>query len=458
MKNSLIITIFGSTGDLTARKLLPALTKLKKDNLIPEDTTILLIGRRDYTLEQYLDAVFKIYPDNGDLPLLKPNLSYFKMNIDQCIDYVNLRNHIEEIALPDARKVYYLAVGPDLLEHISMNFNQSGLVIKHDINSSIVFEKPFGQDLASAKQINELLWQYFDEKQIYRIDHYLGKEMIQNILTVRFANKIFEDSWHNNSIKSIKYIVKETDGILNRASYYDNSGALKDMVQSHLLQMLALVSMDVPKTYQSDDLKEEKVNVLKRIRFDKDSLIMGQYEGYLNEVGVKGDSLTETFVFLKAFVDTPRFKGVPMYLLTGKKLDKKESLIIVEFEETAEQHKWHFPLKTNKLYIKIAPQDGISLALNSKVPGLNDDVESVELEYCIACNAVGNMPEAYEKLLLDITKFHKRLFTRWDEIEYSWQFVDEVKADFLNGDKKLVTYKNYDELKAIIKNKTNEVF
>ncbi|MFA7376647.1 MAG: hypothetical protein WCZ13_03985, partial [Acholeplasmataceae bacterium] len=258
--------------------------------------------------------------------------------------------------------------------------------------------------------------------------------------------------------KSIKYIVKETDGILNRGGYYDTSGALKDMVQSHLLQMLALVSMDVPKSYQSDDLKEEKVNVLKRIRYDKDSLIMGQYEGYLNEKNVNINSKTETFVFLKAFVDTPRFKGVPMYLLTGKKLDIKESVIIVEFEETAEQHKWHFPLKTNKLYIKIAPQDGISLALNSKVPGLSDDVESVELEYCIACNSVGNMPEAYEKLLLDITKYHKRLFTRWDEIEYSWQLVDEIKQDFVASSKSLVTYKNFDELKKLIKEKTNEVF
>jgi glucose-6-phosphate 1-dehydrogenase len=458
MKQKLIITIFGATGDLTARKLLPALTKLKKDRLIEEQTKIICIGRRDYDQTTYLDSVNKIYAENKDLDLIKPNIEYFNMNIDQQTDYKRLKMLIDNASFKDTRKVYYLAVGPDLLEVISKNINVSHLIEKNDINSSIVFEKPFGQDLESAKAINELLWGYFDEKQIYRIDHYLGKEMIQNILTVRFANKIFEDSWHNNSIKSIKYIVKETDGILNRGGYYDTSGALKDMVQSHLLQMLALVSMDVPKSYQSDDLKEEKVNVLKRIRYDKDSLIMGQYEGYLNEKNVNINSKTETFVFLKAFVDTPRFKGVPMYLLTGKKLDIKESVIIVEFEETAEQHKWHFPLKTNKLYIKIAPQDGISLALNSKVPGLSDDVESVELEYCIACNSVGNMPEAYEKLLLDITKYHKRLFTRWDEIEYSWQLVDEIKQDFIESNQKLVTYKNFDELKKIMLEKTNEVF
>jgi glucose-6-phosphate 1-dehydrogenase len=277
--------------------------------------------------------------------------------------------------------------------------------------------------------------------------------MIQNILTVRFANKIFEGTWNNNAIKSVKIFAKETDTILSRAGYYDTSGALKDMVQSHLLQMLALIAMEVPLSYQSEDLKNEKIKVLEKTRYERKSLVIGQYSGYLNEPNVKENSQTETFVFLKAFVDTPRFKGVPFYLLSGKALEVKESVIIIEFEETPEQHKWELPLKTNKLYIKIAPLDGISLTLNSKVPGLRNEVEQVDLEYCVACNAVGNMSEAYEKLILDMTKSHKSLFTRWDEIELSWQIIDQIKQDIKEKQIPLTIYNNANELYDIIKKK-----
>jgi glucose-6-phosphate 1-dehydrogenase len=298
-----------------------------------------------------------------------------------------------------------------------------------------------------------MLWNYFDEKQIYRIDHYLGKEMIQNIMMVRFANRIFEEIWHNRSIKNVKIIVKETDGILGREGYYDTSGALKDMVQSHLLQMLSLISMEVPMSYFSDDVKDEKVKVLHHLSFDPHQLIFAQYEGYLDEKNIPSDSTTETFVFVKALVNTPRFKGVPFYLMTGKKLDVKESLIIIEFEETNEQRKWNLPLSTNKLLIKIDPLDGVGLVLNSKVTGLRDNVEEVELEYCANCGAVGNMAEAYEKLLLDITNQHKSLFTRWDEIELSWHFIDQIKKH----QEKPVIYKDYEELKKLIFDMTNEV-
>jgi glucose-6-phosphate 1-dehydrogenase len=276
--------------------------------------------------------------------------------------------------------------------------------------------------------------------------------MIQNIMMVRFANRIFEDSWHNRTIKNVKIIAKETDGILGRAGYYDQSGALKDMVQSHLLQMLSLIAMEVPLTYHSEDVKNEKVKVLEHLKFDKDSLIFGQYEGYHQEKNIPEDSQTETFVFLKAYVQTPRFKGVPFYLMSGKKLDQKESLIIIEFEETSEQRKWNLPLSTNKLYIKIAPLDGVGLILNSKVPGLRDDVEEVELEYCVACKAVGNLSEAYEKLLKDITEHHKTLFTRWDEIELSWKFIDAIKKH----QKEPIIYKNYEDLKPLILELTGE--
>ncbi|HPG42397.1 MAG TPA: glucose-6-phosphate dehydrogenase [Acholeplasmataceae bacterium] len=450
--NDLIIVIFGATGDLTSRKLLPAISRLYVEKQIPEKTKVIALGRRSYTNEEYLNVMNEAVKLSLDLKTLENLVSYFQIEITKREEYPSLVETLRGMKHENTRELYYLAIGPELFPVVAENINLSHLVTQGNMQQSIIFEKPFGHDLTSAKMTNEMLWQYFDEKQIYRIDHYLGKEMIQNIMMVRFANRIFEDSWHNRTIKNVKIIAKETDGILGRAGYYDQSGALKDMVQSHLLQMLSLIAMEVPLTYHSEDVKNEKVKVLEHLKFDKDSLIFGQYEGYHQEKNIPEDSQTETFVFLKAYVQTPRFKGVPFYLMSGKKLDQKESLIIIEFEETSEQRKWNLPLSTNKLYIKIAPLDGVGLILNSKVPGLRDDVEEVELEYCVACKAVGNLSEAYEKLLKDITEHHKTLFTRWDEIELSWKFIDAIKKH----QKEPIIYKNYEDLKPLILELTGE--
>ncbi|MBU1142476.1 MAG: glucose-6-phosphate dehydrogenase [Firmicutes bacterium] len=448
----LIITIFGATGDLTSRKLLPALAKLYKRKKITDQMMIVALGRRDYDTNSYLEYMKETSSAKLDVKTLEKIVEYHQIEITNLSDYKELVEKIKCHKHENTRELFYLAIGPELFPIVSKNINESKLVTIGNINQSIIFEKPFGHDLESAKNISEMLWNYFDEKQIYRIDHYLGKEMIQNIMMVRFANRIFEEIWHNRSIKSVKIIAKETDGILGRAGYYDTSGALKDMVQSHLLQMLSMIAMEVPLSYHSDDVKDEKIKVLKHLSFDRDSLIFAQYDGYLEEKNISKDSKTETFVFLKAFVNTPRFKGVPFYLMTGKKLDQKESIIIIEFEETSEQRKWNLPLSTNKLYIKIAPLDGVGLVLNSKVPGLRDDVETVELEYCIACHAVGNMSEAYEKLLLEVTEHHKSLFTRWDEIELSWHFIDQIKK----YQKDPIQYKDYEDIKPIIFEMTKE--
>lgn len=448
----IIFVIFGSTGDLTSRKLLPAIIKLYKKNEVSKSMTVLALGRRDMDTKDYLDYVGSSIDKKADLDILSNIVKYHKIQITEREGYDELRAVINREKSNETKELYYLAIGPEMFADVAEHIHASHIVEKGNDNQAIIFEKPFGNDLKSAKTVNKLLWQFFDESQIYRIDHYLGKEMIQNILMVRFSNRIFEEVWHNRTIKSIKIIAKEEDGILSRAGYYDQSGAFKDMVQSHVLQMLSLVAMDTPMSYHSKDVTDEKVNVLKHLSFDKDAMVFGQYDGYLHEDKIDPNSKTDTFVFLKAFVNTPRFKGVPFYLMTGKKLDKKESVIIVEFEETTEQRKWDLPLSTNKLFIKIAPQDGFGLQLNAKVPGLKHEVKDVELEYCVTCNAYGNMPEAYEKLLLDITNGHKTLFTRWDEIEHSWAFIDAVKSI----DHELVTYSSYDELKALIKTKTGE--
>ncbi|MFU8793227.1 MAG: glucose-6-phosphate dehydrogenase [Acholeplasmataceae bacterium] len=453
MKKDIVIVIFGATGDLTARKLMPALIKLHTTEEISKNIQIIAVGRRAFDASQYVDHLNKQVTQPFNYKDVKDILSYVQIDFEKTEDYKRLADEVKTYCAKHTRQLYYLAIGPDLFKLVVKHMSDAKMIDKGAKEQSIIFEKPFGHDLKSAQAINQFLWQHFDEKQIYRIDHYLGKEMIQNIMMVRFANRIFEETWHNRSIKSVKIIAKETEGILNRAGYYDQSGALRDMVQSHLLQMLSLVAMEVPLSYQSEDVKTEKIKVLKDVVIDQSSIIFGQYDGYLHETNIPKDSQTETLVFFKAFVNTPRFKGVPFYLFTGKKLALKETVIEIEFEETNEQRKWNLPLSTNKLLIKIAPLDGVALRLNSKVPGLKDDVEQVEMEYCIACHAVGNMSEAYEKLLLDAITHHKSLFARWDEIEYSWQLIDHIKALQI----KPRIYQNQDDVEAWIKEKIGDI-
>jgi glucose-6-phosphate 1-dehydrogenase len=447
IKKDIIITIFGATGDLTARKLLPAIASLYNQKELSENIMVIAVGRKDYDTKTYLQKAEDIMQSSLPISQLNKFVIYQKINILKLADYAILRNLIEKNSSEKTKKLFYLAIGPDLIIDIARNINYSGLVQKNNNSQAIIFEKPFGDSLKSAKALNKMLWQYFDEEQIFRIDHYLGKEMIQNILTIRFSNRIFEEVWSKKTIKSITIMAKEKNGILNRANYYDKSGAVKDMLQSHLLQILSLLAIKSPKSYYSCDVKNEKVKIMKRLSFDKNSLLFGQYKGYFKEKDIPKDSKTETFVFLKTFVNTKKFKGIPIYLITGKKLKEKETVITIEFKETKEQHKWNLPLKTNKLHIKVSPDDGIRVAFNNKMPGLRDDIKQVELEYVNASHAVGNIPEAYERLLLDAIMGSKTLFTRWDEIELLWKFTDKIKKN----QKGLFIYKNEEELMHKIK-------
>ncbi|CDR30588.1 Glucose-6-phosphate 1-dehydrogenase [Acholeplasma oculi] len=427
MKNDLIVTIFGSTGDLTARKLLPALAKLYKQKTITQNVKVICLGRRDYDTETYLNEMQKLTSKSLDLPHLSKFVEYFKMQITDLTDYQKLNTYIRSISNEHSKHIYYLAIGPEILADVAKNISESKLIEFNNTNQVLVFEKPFGHNLESAVKVNQMLWNYFDEKQIYRIDHYLGKEMIQNLMTLRFANRIFEDTWDSKSIESVKIFVKEEEGILNRAGYYDTSGALKDMVQSHLLQILSLVAMDPPNLYESDYIKDEKVKVIRSLNIDKKSVLFGQYKGYLEELNIPKDSKTETFVYFRVFVNTPRFRGVPFEILTGKKLSQKESYVEISYHKTSEQEKWNLPLHSNKLRILINPKGAVDLSINSKMPGLKDNLEVVHLNFTTTPSVEGNIPEAYEKLLLDIVEGSRTLFTRWDEIEASWHFIDEIK-------------------------------
>jgi glucose-6-phosphate 1-dehydrogenase len=447
MNQNIVVTIFGATGDLTARKLLPALTELIKKG---HDIHIFAIGRRDFSTKTYLNFMVEKKTQNIDVSLLLKHLTYVHMELSEIDAYKDLKQVMIPFTNERTKRLYYLAVAPEFFDSISQALHEHQLIRKDNTLDIVAFEKPFGEDLTSATHINEVLSNYFTERQMFRIDHYLGKEMIQNIMMLRFANRIFEDSWHNRSIKSITIYVKEKDGILSRAGYYDNVGALRDMMQSHVLQIVSLLTMDVPVSYFSDDLKNEKVIALQNLEIDHHKTVLGQYEGYLKEDNIESSSITETFVFLEGRVQTPKFKGIPIYMLTGKKLDEKRAFIDIEFEATTEQRKWHLPLSSNKLRIFIAPEDGFTMTLNSKVPGLREAVKTVNLGYSIENDEVGNIPEAYEKLCLDMIEHHRTLFTRWDEIKASWTIIDEV----IKKAPKPYIYKDYEDLKTYIFNKT----
>lgn len=443
----ILVNIFGSTGDLSARKLLPALIELKKKAY---DIHILAIGRRPLDTMGYLTFMQEKtkYPLNMDI--LKDMVTYVDMQMTEPTDYQKLKKIQQPFLTGDTKRLYYMAVGPEHFEVISQALYDYKLIKKNDVSDIVAFEKPFGEDLLSAQRINLLLSKYFTERQMFRIDHYLGKEMIQNIMMLRFANRILEDSWHNRSIRSIKIYVKEKEGILARAGYYDQIGALRDMMQSHVLQIVSLLTMDVPKTYLSDDVKDEKVDAIKHLKINHEHTILGQYEGYLDEDNIPAHSKTETFVFLEGMVLTPKFKGIPIYMLTGKKLGEKCAYIDVEFEATSEQRKWDLPLSSNILRISIAPEDGFHITLNAKVPGLRNHIEPVNLGYEVDSASIGNLPEAYEKLFADMFGHHRTLFTRWDEIEASWAIIDAV----IREAKTRITYRSFEDIQQQIFDKT----
>jgi glucose-6-phosphate 1-dehydrogenase len=452
MDNNLFV-IFGATGNLTYKKLLPALNQLLINNSISRNTKIVCIGRRDFNTVSYIEDAREKIKDEINWDVLKKSLHYYKMDITMLLNYLSLKDFISvNYKIYSSNAIFYLATGPELFPIIANGISEVGLVKKGDSKLKVVFEKPFGEDLVSAKEYNDMVRKYFDERQIYRIDHYLGKEMIQNILVVRFANKIFEEIWSSRGIRSVTILAKESEGVMNRGGYYDKAGALRDMVQNHLMQMLSLIAMEPLKSFEPEAIRKNKVQAIQKLKLDcgLENLVVGQYKGYRKEKNVDPESKTETFVFLKAKIDTKRWEGVPFYMLTGKNLDEKKSEIIIEFlESSCKPRQWSKDgIEPNKLIIRVAPEDGITFQMNTKTPGLNFEVRPATLDYCHKCKAMGNLPEAYEKLLLDIILGDSTLFPRWDEIEYSWQFIDQVKT--VIGDTDPVEYNDFSELEKVI--------
>ncbi|NMA85145.1 MAG: glucose-6-phosphate dehydrogenase [Epulopiscium sp.] len=459
---SSIMVIFGGTGDLTHRKLIPALYNLLNENKLPPSFAVVAIGRRDKTNEEYRKDLkeaaqkfsrFKIQEEKwADL---EKRIYYYSLNFMDGEGYPDLEIYLRELEnkyKTQGNRMYYLAVAPEYFEVIVGDLHKNQMTEKEGSWRRVVIEKPFGQDLESAQYLNHKITHAFSEENTYRIDHYLGKEMLQNIMVIRFANAFFEPIWNNKYIDHIQISSSEVVGVEERGGYYEKAGVLKDMLQNHMLQLLALTAMEPPVRLDTQSIRDEKVKVLKGLQQMsteevKANVIWGQYgaageiKGYREENRISPESNTETFMALKVQIENFRWSGVPFYIRTGKRMPTKSTEIIVQFKSMPKILYWqeYEDLQPNLLVIRVQPMEGVFMQFNAKQPGTETQVVPVQMDFCQNCHIGSNSPEAYERLLYDVMRGDSTLFTRWDEVEYSWRFIDtiakvrkEMNIDFPN--------------------------
>lgn len=461
------MVLFGATGDLAKRKLYPALFSLFKRGMLPESFSIVGVSRKQLTqadFQQYvlqaLQEFGKFQPgDQAHWEPFSSFLNYVSMDLTNEEHYKRLKSTVEQVEiskqLPENR-AFYLAIAPRLFGPVSLNLKSSG-VLETNGWKRLVIEKPFGHDYYSAKTLNEEIRAVFKEDEIYRIDHYLGKEMVQNIEVIRFANSLFEPLWNNNHIANVQITSSETVGVEDRGSYYENSGALRDMVQNHMLQMVMMIAMEPPSRLVTEAIRDEKVKVLRSLRrftVDevKEHVVRGQYvhnqvngnevKGYRDEPGVSPNSMTETFFSAELFVDNFRWAGVPFYLRTGKRMAIKSTEIVIEFKNVPKNlyFNQHGNLEPNLLSIRISPFEGIYFKINAKKPGTDGTVSPIAVDFCQNCGTGINSPEAYERLLHDCLRGDSTYFTRWDEVALAWKFVDPISQAFSENKVHLASY------------------
>ncbi|AKX48808.1 glucose-6-phosphate dehydrogenase [Thiopseudomonas alkaliphila] len=446
MNQQLLIYVFGGTGDLALSKLIPALYVLFKDRCLPEQMQIVGISRKKMSDAEYRQLTEKSCRsfegqafDVASWQQFNRHLAYLSLDASHAAEYAKLKAHLLQQAPNAAERtvIYYLATAPQLFASIANHIGTIGLA---EANARIVIEKPLGHSLASALAINQQIGQSFAEENIYRIDHYLGKETVQNLMALRFANALFEPVWRAAHIDHVQISVLETVGIGSRGEYYDQAGAMRDMLQNHLLQLLCLIAMEAPMRFDAEAVRNEKVKVLQALKpitsaSVQEKTVRGQYTAgtvngesvaaYYFEKNVNNDSDTETFVALEAEIDNWRWAGVPFYLRTGKRLAQKTSEIVIQFKPVP--HYLFNNNAVNRLIIRLQPEERITLELMAKIPGKGMNLQPVALDIDLA-NAFKTTRrwDAYERLLLDVIEADSTLFMRRDEVEAAWQWVDGI--------------------------------
>jgi len=441
------LIVFGGTGDLAMRKILPGLYQRHCDGQLKPESRIFGAARSDLTREAYVERAMAALKRFVTPTALKEacvssflqRLQYLSIDATSDADWAKIAAALAEA--PDRVRVFYLATAPDLFGPICRHIASAGVLTP---KTRVVLEKPIGHDLPSAKAINDEVGAVFDERQIFRIDHYLGKETVQNLMALRFANSLFEPLWSHTAIDHVQITVAETVGVEGRAGYYNNAGALRDMLQNHMLQLLCLVAMEPPSSFTADAVRDEKLKVLRALEPMSNGALAtriarGQYQagaidgkavpGYLEELGGANTSNTETFVALKAQVENWRWAGVPFYMRTGKRMAKRLSEIVVQFkaiphsifDEAAGE------VKPNRLSIRLQPDEGVKLLMMSKDPGPGGmRLKQVPLNLSFAETFHVPFPDAYERLLLDVVRGNPTLFMRKDEVEAAWTWIEPI--------------------------------
>ncbi len=446
------IVIFGASGDLTHRKLVPALFNQFRKKRLPASLQIVGVSRSELSHEE-----FRAQTHSGTVELAKmecaddewdafaAHLWYLPGDAKKEEDYQRLQSFLDQLEAGASNRLYYMATAPQLFAPIVQHLGSSGLSRSDTGWRRVVAEKPFGHDLQSAIELNETLHAVFREDQIYRIDHYLGKETAQNILYFRFLNTIFEPVWNRNYISHIQITVSEQVDVEHRAGYYDQAGVVRDMFQNHLLQLLSLVAMEPPASFNADSVRNEKVKVLQAIRpIEGQDIVGAQYDGYCELPDVAKGSRTPTYAALKLFIDNWRWQGVPIYLRSGKALAAKTSEIAIEFKSPPHvmfPMPPEYKMTPNIFSLCIQPDEGIHLRFETKVPDTQQETRSVDMDFHYRESfGEGRLPDAYERLILDAINGDASLFTRSDEIEAAWGIIDPVLSIWDLGGQEIVNY------------------